>query len=267
MLPPENGEARLHLDIEPLLSEGLDVHVHDVDGRCLTSFALAGRDIRTISLPQGSRATTILRFSRLSPDAQRAVSEKPFFRLFHCGWEGIAAVARPAAAQSGLFGAPASLAGMGPLTPEWSQPDGDDGSAHLHTNACGDFTLLAREHWLDLRAYPEFDLFSMNIDSVFCYSAHYGGATEEVLPDPIRIYHIEHAVGSGWTPEGQAALFERVRSKGLSWIDYHELIEWARQMSRLRLPMIFNRDDWGLAREDLREHVISGTAARDATTS
>jgi hypothetical protein len=183
----------------------------------------------------------------------------------------MAAVARRVAAQSGPSVAPASLAGsiggMGPLTAEWSQPDSNDGPAHLHTNACGDFTLLAREHWLDLRAYPEFDLFSMNIDSVFCYSAHYGGAPEEVLPDPIRIYHIEHAAGSGWTPEGQTALFERVRSKGMSWIDYHELIDWARQMSRLRLPMIFNRDDWGLANEDLREHAIPGSAARSATTS
>jgi len=26
----------------------------------------------------------------------------------------------------------------------------------LHTYACGDFTLMAREHWLDLRGYAEF---------------------------------------------------------------------------------------------------------------
>jgi hypothetical protein len=38
-------------------------------------------------------------------------------------------------------------------------------------------------------------------------------------------------------------------------------------MSRLRLPMIFNRDDWGLANEDLREHMIPGSTARSATTS
>jgi hypothetical protein len=271
LLPPEGVEARLHLDIEPVLPENLQVRVNDADGRRLSSFALAGREGITIELPKDSHATTILRFSRLSPGAQPAAAGKPLFRLFHCGWAGMAAVARRVAAQSGPVGAPASLAGsiggMGPLTPEWSQPDGNDGPAHLHTNACGDFTLLAREHWLDLRAYPEFDLFSMNIDSVFCYSAHYGGAPEEVLPDPIRIYHIEHAAGSGWTPEGQTALFERVRSKGMSWIDYHELIDWARQMSRLRLPMIFNRDDWGLANEDLREHAIPGSAARSATTS
>lgn len=57
----------------------------------------------------------------------------------------------------------------------------------LHTNGCGDFTLIAGEHWFDLRGYPELDIFSMNIDSVFCFAAHYGGAREEVLPEPMRI--------------------------------------------------------------------------------
>jgi len=77
-------------------------------------------------------------------------------------------------------------------------------SIHLHTNGCGDFTLMAREHWFDLRGYPEFDLFSMNLDSVLCYAAHHAGFFEYCLEDPMRIYHIEHQTGSGWTPEGQA---------------------------------------------------------------
>ena len=37
----------------------------------------------------------------------------------------------------------------------------------LHVNACGDFQLMAREHWDELRAYPEFETFSMNIDGLF----------------------------------------------------------------------------------------------------
>jgi hypothetical protein len=127
----------------------------------------------------------------------------------------------------------------------------------LHTNGCGDFTLLARDHWLDLRGYPEFDLFSMNIDSILCYAAHYGGAREEILVDPIRIYHIEHATGSGWTPEGQARLFKRIAAKGLSWIDYSEVVGWAAQMQRLGTPMIFNRENWGLADFDLPETVLN----------
>src|SRR5207245_140458 len=32
----------------------------------------------------------------------------------------------------------------------------------LHLNGCGDFQLMARENWLELRGYPEFETFSMN---------------------------------------------------------------------------------------------------------
>ena len=34
----------------------------------------------------------------------------------------------------------------------------------LHTNACGDFTLMAREHWFQLRGYPEFEMYSFRLD-------------------------------------------------------------------------------------------------------
>jgi hypothetical protein len=128
-----------------------------------------------------------------------------------------------------------------------------DQAIQLHTNACGDFTLLARERWMDLRAYPELDLFSMNIDSIFCWMAHHGGAREEMLEDPMRIYHIEHGTGSGWTPEGEKKLFERIAAKGLSWVDYHDVVEWARIMNRFDAPMIFNREGWGLATAELKE--------------
>jgi len=125
--------------------------------------------------------------------------------------------------------------------------------AHLHTNACGDFTLAAWERWLDLRGYPEFDMYSMNIDSVFCYAAHHGGAVEEVLRDPMRIYHIEHASGSGWTPEGEAKLYARMAAKGIGWVSYQDFVTWAAEMRKLGCPLIFNHDNWGLTEFELPE--------------
>jgi hypothetical protein len=127
------------------------------------------------------------------------------------------------------------------------------GAVHLHTNACGDFTLMSREHWFDLRAYPEFDMYSFHIDSILCYAAHHGGAREEILKEPMRIYHIEHGLGSGWTPEGQAKLFDRLRANGIRWIEYQELVGWAAQMRKLNSPLIFNRENWGLADVELPE--------------
>ena len=135
-------------------------------------------------------------------------------------------------------------------------PDTPSGPAFLHTNACGDFTLLSRRQWFDLRAYPEFDLFSMNLDSIFCATAHFGGAREQMLEEPMRIYHIEHGSGSGWTPEGQAKLFERIAAKGLKFVDNEEVLMWTAQMGRLSAPMIFNHEDWGLDGIDLPETVL-----------
>jgi hypothetical protein len=142
---------------------------------------------------------------------------------------------------------------------DWTESPREEtpsGPVFLHTNACGDFTLLSRRQWFDLRAYPEFDLFSMNLDSIFCATAHFGGAREEMLEEPMRIYHIEHGTGSGWTPEGQAKLFERIAAKGLKFVDNEEVLMWTAQMGRLEAPMIFNHEDWGLAGVELKETVL-----------
>ena len=131
----------------------------------------------------------------------------------------------------------------------------------LHTNASGDFQLTSREHWLSLRGYPEFDMYSMNIDSLFCFAAQYGGALEEFLADPMRIYHIEHGSGSGWTPDGQQKLYARLAAKGIPVLDNEEVLRWGAQMRRLNSPMIFNHEGWGLGELALKETSPRSTAA------
>jgi hypothetical protein len=133
---------------------------------------------------------------------------------------------------------------------------------HLHTNGCGDFTMMARAHWFDLRGYPELDAFSMNIDSVLCWAAHHGGAREEMLP--ARIFHIEHGTGSGWTPEGEQKLYQRIMAKGLPWLDFRTVLDWARAMRRFEAPLIFNHEDWGFAEEALPENMPGLNACQQA---
>jgi hypothetical protein len=129
--------------------------------------------------------------------------------------------------------------------------------AQLHLNACGDFTLLSRQKWFELHGYPELDIFSMHLDSVLCHAAHHSGAEEFILPEPMRIYHIEHGLGSGWTPEGQARLNARLAAAGIEQLDFDQFLAWARKMKRERRPMIFADDNWGLARDELPETVLS----------
>jgi len=126
-------------------------------------------------------------------------------------------------------------------------------AAYLHTNACGDFTLLSREDWFALRGYPEFPIWPMHVDALFCYSAYHAGLREQVLVDPLRIYHIEHGTAAGWTPEGEEARLARLQSKGLSELQFSEIAKWINLMRRFNAPLIFTLDGWGLADAGLPE--------------
>ena len=96
----------------------------------------------------------------------------------------------------------------------------------------------------------------MNIDSALCIAAHHAGYREEMFGEPLRIYHIEHAPGSGWTPEGEAELYRRMAKKRVPWLEYPFVVAWERAMNHWRRPIIFNLVDWGLAGEELSERVI-----------
>jgi hypothetical protein len=130
----------------------------------------------------------------------------------------------------------------------------------LFQNACGDFQLMAREHWFALRGYPEFEMFSMSIDGLFEAIAAAAGIQEHVFDMPLCIYHFEHEKGSGWSPEGEALLKKRIAESGISWLDNDTVHIWASYMRWLGRPMIFNGPDWGLGDADLRETTIRAVA-------
>lgn len=158
--------------------------------------------------------------------------------------------AQPGVDWSGAFEAPSPAAAL------MRNP------AHLHTNGCGDFTLLSRQDWLDLRGYGEFPIWPMHIDSLFCYAAHHAGVREVILREPLRIFHIEHRSGAGWTPEGENELNERIKSKGVGRLQNDDVVKWIDQMRRFNAPVIFTQQNWGLADVDLPETAVgSGDSA------
>jgi hypothetical protein len=121
----------------------------------------------------------------------------------------------------------------------------------LHTNACGDFTLLSRDEWFRLRGYPEWHMYSFHMDSILCYMAHYDGIREVVLKRNMGVYHIDHH--SGWSPEGADVLANRMRSMGVPIMDYVQLCALVARMHRGKSPLVSNDEDWGLASEELVE--------------
>jgi hypothetical protein len=129
----------------------------------------------------------------------------------------------------------------------------------LHMNACGDFTLMDAGTWQAVRGYWEWEGFSMHLDSHLLHALYLAGVPERTLKDPMRIYHIEHDIGSGYTPEGQSVLYERISKAGIPMLDMRMMLARAVRARHEGGTLIYNGEDWGLADEVLPE---SGTGAR-----
>ena len=130
----------------------------------------------------------------------------------------------------------------------------------LHTNACGDFTLLSREGWRAIRGYPEMTGYSFNIDSMGLIAGHYAGFCEVSLLPPCVCFHIEHGLGSGWTPgTGEKALFSRLRNAGIIIPDWPVLMPLVEKMRTEAKPLEFNYAAWGMADFDLPEQVMGAS--------
>jgi len=129
-------------------------------------------------------------------------------------------------------------------------------SCWLHTNACGDFTLLARDDWFRLRGYPDWPIFSWHLDSAFMFAANADGVREITLGPKYRIYHINHAVGSGWSPGGERQLFARLEVKGIPYLSNEELGRWQAKFAEDPKKAIINGVNWGLGDRILPERRI-----------
>lgn len=125
----------------------------------------------------------------------------------------------------------------------------------LHTNGCGDFTLLSRESWWALRGYPELEIFSFHLDSVLLHMAYHLGLREKILNGEMRLYHIEHL--QGWTPEAEKQMYHRLQRQGVPILSYAEFESMAIQMNKMRSPLNLNDKNWGLRSEKLREFVVN----------
>lgn len=136
----------------------------------------------------------------------------------------------------------------------WKKRFGISGSRgfDLHTNGCGDFTLLSQKGWHALRGYPEIKAFSFHIDSIFCHQAHESGFFEHVFSDQFAHYHIDHS--DGWTPETNDQLIAKLRKNKIPFIEnqFELLVEACR---RAKKPL-FNPPDWGLFQNLLPERCV-----------
>lgn len=121
----------------------------------------------------------------------------------------------------------------------------------IHTNACGDFTLMSRDNWLRVGGYPELPFHGYKLDSLLCYSAVAAGVQPVNLKKSQCIYHIEHQLS--WTPDQVERLRAHLADKEIPIMndtEYQNLID---KMLKTNQPVKFNDDTWGLVNETLGE--------------
>lgn len=129
----------------------------------------------------------------------------------------------------------------------------------IHTNACGDFTLMSKDDWHALKAYPEWEIYSWHIDSVLLYQAYYSHIQMCNLNYKHPIYHIEHGKGSGFTPEYANLLFQRLDDKEIGYLtdkDLEKIIFDQYQQSHNKVTISYNDDSWGGLGEIFPENTL-----------
>lgn len=121
----------------------------------------------------------------------------------------------------------------------------------LHTEACGDFQMLHRDDWANVRGYSELDAYSFHIDSMFALTAFHAGLEEITLVGPH--YHIDHTLGTKVTT-GQYEINEK---KVIKHITLNELCILDRIQTDQQALFITNNEYWGMAADPLHEDVPS----------
>ena len=124
--------------------------------------------------------------------------------------------------------------------------------SQLETYACGDFTLMHRDVWMDIQGYPELDLYSIHVDSMGLYAAAALGYRQVIFPPEACTYHIYHK--NGWESMTSREKVHFCEKKPcLGWdIAYKFGLEIIREGKRYNI----NAPDWGFAREKLQEIVL-----------
>jgi len=126
----------------------------------------------------------------------------------------------------------------------------------LCTNACGDFQMMHRDNWHDLRGYYEGDLFSIHLDSLFEYHAYYNGYMESIFDPPMVTYHVEH--DGGWVPGVEKiSSYNRMNDNEIKKLSYKDFLEIVAVMARKEPPIHYNKESWGLIDDELQE-LING---------
>lgn len=120
-------------------------------------------------------------------------------------------------------------------------------------NACGDFTMMSKNDWEDIQAYPELDMYSIHIDSMGLWAANALGKKQVILPKEACIYHIYHE--DGWESDDAIKTIKFLENKPS--LDYSIVFRGGIQLIEQKKSWDLNNANWGLINIELPEYVFS----------
>ena len=125
----------------------------------------------------------------------------------------------------------------------------------LHLNACGDFTLMSKRSWSELRGYPEWEVFSWRLDGILLFQAAAAGYAFKELSDH-PAYHLDHS--AGFSLEQQDDLFDRIRRRGIPALGDTDALEVERSIWEGRHDgrWLINLPRWGMEGVDFAENSL-----------
>jgi hypothetical protein len=117
----------------------------------------------------------------------------------------------------------------------------------LHTNACGDFTMIDKKSFFKMYGYNEFDGFSWHVDSLLLFKAYYYFKLNFIdLKFPI--YHINHEPGKTYS-ENKKISIKKIKDIKLNFINDQKLFSFIKNYRLKKIHKDDKRKDWGLGKE------------------
>jgi hypothetical protein len=169
----------------------------------------------------------------------------------------------------------------------WIQQLSSWGLRELHTNACGDFTLMGAPYWHRLHGHPKDEtVLALDVDSLVMHAAAALGARECRWADVCRVYKPVHAnlhgsritqIWSPWQLTLDRFLAAMIGSRAAHWarmkLDYprrklrgvdavlgpsieRNFVDPASRWARGTPPVPTQSESWGLADQPLEQRVL-----------
>lgn len=119
----------------------------------------------------------------------------------------------------------------------------------LDLDACGDFTLMSKEDWLNIQAYPELEIYSIHIDSMGILAAAAQGMRQVIFDYKACAYHMEHT--GGWEFGNPIEKIHFYTKKPM--LDWWTVREAGLYIIKNKSKFNLNKDNWGLNDVALKE--------------